>query len=60
MAFKWLQKFLPGGGAQLALKAGDPAPAWQAMDHTGQSHSSDSLAGQRYLIWFYPAADTPG
>jgi peroxiredoxin Q/BCP len=57
---KLVQRFLPGGGAKLALKAGDPAPEWECVDHTGKLQSSAELYGNRYLLFFYPKADTPG
>ncbi|MFT7668316.1 MAG: peroxiredoxin [Planctomycetota bacterium] len=57
---KLIQRFLPGGGASLSLKAGDLAPAFECQDHMGNQVSSKDLAGQRFLLWFYPLADTPG
>ena len=47
------------GSAQL-LKAGDPFPAWSAVDHMGKTVSSGDLAGKKYLLWFYTKAMTPG
>lgn len=59
---KWLRNLLPGGGQGqgLRLQPGDPAPAFECEDHLGQLVSSEQLAGTRYLLWFYPMADTPG
>jgi peroxiredoxin Q/BCP len=57
---KLVRRFLPGGGARLSLKVGDPAPEWECVDHTGERHGSRSLYGNRYLLFFYPKADTPG
>ena len=42
------------------LAPGDPFPAWTLRDQTGTAVSSSSLAGKRYLLWFYPRAMTPG
>jgi thioredoxin-dependent peroxiredoxin len=42
------------------LKAGDKAPDFDVLDHTGQKVTSSGLKGKRYVLWFYPKADTPG
>lgn len=42
------------------LKAGDRFPAWALVDQSGATVRSQDLAGQRYLLWFYPKAMTPG
>lgn len=42
------------------LSAGDPAPAFTLSDGHGQSHSLGDYAGQRVIVYFYPAAMTPG
>jgi peroxiredoxin Q/BCP len=42
------------------LKPGDAFPAWQLVDHTGATISSQQLAGTRYLLWYYPKAMTSG
>lgn len=60
MLKRLFQRFWPGGGARLSLRTGDPAPAWRCADHTGQVHGSEELRGNRYLLFFYPRADTPG
>jgi thioredoxin-dependent peroxiredoxin len=40
--------------------AGDPAPAFEMTADDGSVVSSDSLAGRRYVLYFYPKDDTPG
>lgn len=42
------------------LAVGDPAPAFEALDHEGNTVTGSQLEGRRYLLWFYPKADTPG
>ena len=42
------------------LKIGDKAPEFNLLNQNGDSVSLKSLAGQRFLIWFYPKANTPG
>lgn len=42
------------------LSAGDPAPAWTLDSHDGGSVSLSDYAGRRLVIFFYPAAMTPG
>ena len=44
--------------AQLA--PGDAAPAFSLLDDGGTTVSNDTLRGQRYVLYFYPADDTPG
>ena len=39
---------------------GDPAPAFDVLAHDGSRVRSAELAGKRYVLWFYPKADTPG
>ena len=48
----------PADAAMIAV--GEPFPAWSLSDHEGKTVSSKDLAGKRYLMWFYPAAMTPG
>ena len=55
-----IKRFIPGGGAKMKLRPGDPAPAFECEDHLGNRVSSKQLEGQRYILWFYPMADTPG
>ncbi len=42
------------------LLAGDPAPSFEMSADDGSVVSSDTLAGPRYVLYFYPADDTPG
>jgi thioredoxin-dependent peroxiredoxin len=42
------------------LTAGEPAPRFEMAADDGRIVSSDSLAGQRYVLYFYPKDDTPG
>jgi peroxiredoxin Q/BCP len=42
------------------LKAGDRAPSFELPDQDGATLSSASLAGQPYVLYFYPKDDTPG
>jgi peroxiredoxin Q/BCP len=42
------------------LRAGDAAPDFTLTDDTLEQVSSASLRGQRTVLYFYPAAGTPG
>ena len=42
------------------LKAGDPFPTWELVDHRGQQVTSANFAGKTYLLWYYPKAMTAG
>ena len=42
------------------LAAGDPAPDFTLMDAEGNSVALSSLRGSRVVVYFYPAAATPG
>jgi peroxiredoxin Q/BCP len=42
------------------LAAGDPAPDFTMTADDGSTVSRDSLAGSRYVLYFYPKDDTPG
>ena len=42
------------------LDAGDPAPAFTLPDPDGHEVSLSDFAGQRVIVYFYPAALTPG
>ena len=42
------------------LEPGDPAPAFSLTDDTGQTVSLSDFAGRKVIVYFYPAAMTPG
>ncbi len=42
------------------LKPGDPAPHLELEDGTGKLWTSEELKGQKVILYFYPADDTPG
>jgi thioredoxin-dependent peroxiredoxin len=42
------------------LNPGDPAPAFTLKDQAGNDVSLSDFAGRTLLVYFYPAADTPG
>ena len=42
------------------LKEGDTAPPFEMAASGGRAVSSAALAGRRYVLYFYPKADTPG
>lgn len=42
------------------LSAGDPAPAFTLTDQDGASVSLGDYVGRRVILYFYPAAMTPG
>jgi peroxiredoxin Q/BCP len=42
------------------VEAGDPAPAFQLPDQDGKPVRSEDLRGHPYVLYFYPADDTPG
>jgi peroxiredoxin Q/BCP len=42
------------------LDTGDAAPPFSMMADDGSVVSTESLAGSRYVLYFYPKDDTPG
>lgn len=42
------------------LEVGKKAPAFTLVDHTGKSHKLSEFAGKKVILYFYPAAMTPG
>lgn len=46
--------------AMTRLDAGDRAPRFEMKGDDGSTVSSKSLAGYRYVLYFYPKDDTPG
>jgi cytochrome oxidase Cu insertion factor (SCO1/SenC/PrrC family) len=46
--------------ARCMLSEGELAPDFTATAHDGTRVTLSELAGKYVLLWFYPAADTPG
>jgi peroxiredoxin Q/BCP len=44
----------------VALQPGDVAPVFTLSDETGSSVSLSDYLGQKVIVYFYPAASTPG
>lgn len=42
------------------LKIGDKAPAFSGLTQEGKTISSTDLLGKKYVLFFYPKAETPG
>lgn len=42
------------------LQAGDKAPHFQGTTQHGQPISSEDYTGKKYILFFYPKANTPG
>lgn len=42
------------------LRIGEPVPSFEARDAEGRVWSDMSLRGRRYVLFFYPADETPG
>jgi peroxiredoxin Q/BCP len=42
------------------LETGQTAPAFTLLDHAGRTVSLSDFAGRKLIIFFYPAAMTPG
>jgi peroxiredoxin Q/BCP len=42
------------------LNAGDPAPEFELKDADGKTWRLSDLRGQKIVLYFYPADDTPG
>jgi thioredoxin-dependent peroxiredoxin len=47
-------------GGMSRLSAGDATPEFEMTANDGSVVSSRSLAGTRYVLYFYPKDDTPG
>jgi thioredoxin-dependent peroxiredoxin len=43
-----------------SIGEGDKVPSFELADQDGQSLSSATLAGEPYVLYFYPKDDTPG
>ena len=44
----------------MLLKIGDQAPQFNLQNQDGDNISLESLKGERFILWFYPKASTPG
>ena len=44
----------------MLLKIGDKAPQFNLQNQDGDNVSLESLKGERFILWFYPKASTPG
>lgn len=42
------------------LSVGDAVPSFEANADDGETYSSESLRGSKYVLYFYPKDDTPG
>ena len=42
------------------LQAGDKVPHFKVMDQDGNAVSDTDFAGKKWVVFFYPKADTPG
>lgn len=42
------------------LPVGSQAPAFDVVDDHGRRVRLADFDGKRFLLWFYPKADTPG
>jgi len=46
--------------AAVSLEASAPAPDFTLPDKDGKAHSLSAYRGQKVILYFYPAASTPG
>jgi len=46
--------------AAVSLEAGSPAPDFTLPDKDGKEHALSDYRGQKVILYFYPAASTPG
>lgn len=42
------------------LRPGEPVPPFAAPDETGRMRTRDEMLGRAYVLYFYPADETPG
>ncbi|KIG11850.1 Thiol peroxidase, Bcp-type [Enhygromyxa salina] len=54
------QKAAKPPGSDVSLAVGDAAPAFDLPADGGGRHSTSSLAGRRFVLYFYPRDNTPG
>ena len=46
--------------SEVALKAGDVAPKFSLLNQDGETVALGDSAGKKTIVYFYPAASTPG
>lgn len=56
---RFVKRWIPSKGSSI-MAPGMTAPEFSLTDDQGVQRSSSDFAGQRYLLWFYPKAGTPG
>ena len=44
----------------MLLNVGDKAPAFNLLNQDENSISLKDLKGEKFILWFYPKASTPG
>tara|TARA_X000001036_G_scaffold109206_2_gene102362 strand:+ start:1666 stop:1800 length:135 start_codon:yes stop_codon:yes gene_type:complete len=44
----------------MLLNIGDNAPSFSLKNQDGVTITSELLKGEKFIIWFYPKASTPG
>jgi peroxiredoxin Q/BCP len=47
-------------GGRKVLERGDQAPTFELLDQNGEEWRLKDLQGQKVILYFYPADDTPG
>lgn len=55
----FLRRLFVDRGPRL-LAVGESAPDFDVRDHKGERVRLADLGGKRFVLWFYPKADTPG
>ena len=56
---RFVKRWIPSQGSSI-MPPGKTAPAFSLTDDQGVQRSSSDFVGQRYILWFYPKASTPG
>lgn len=60
LAVAEIHQALYAGGMSKRLEAGQTAPTFTLPDQDGKSVSLSDFAGKKVILYFYPAASTPG
>ena len=56
---RFVKRWIPSKGSSI-MQPGMAAPEFSLTDDQGVRRTSSDFAGQRYILWFYPKASTPG